>query len=149
MFHLTLQAMQSFIIKSHKPSTLYMGEVIFILNKGMNSGKPLYEPCPNCFVLVFPTADAKESYYWLAYSLWKAKFWHRFMVGSVISFLRINDFKNEFDGRTKIMMQEHEEHIKNVKALKLLEAKESQFNKNLALISEMRRAILHSYITKY
>jgi len=140
--------MNNFIIKSHKPSTLYMGEVIFILNKGMNSGKPLYEPCANCFVLVFPTAEAKESYYWLAYSLWKAKFWHRFLVGSVISFLRIHDFKNEFDAKTMQMMQEHEEHEKNVKALRLLEAKESQFHKNLLLISDMRRVILHRYIAK-
>ena len=75
-------------------------------------------------MLVFPTAEAKESYYWLAYSLWKAKFWHRFLVGSVISFLRIHDFKNEFYAKTIQMMQEHEKHEKNVKALRLLEAKE-------------------------
>lgn len=144
----TFEAMTNFIIKSHKPSTLYMGEVIFILNKGMNSGKPLYEPCPNCFVLIFSTAEDKESYYWLAYSLWKAQFWHRHLVGSVISFLRIHDFKKEFDAKTRVMMEEHEEHEKNVKALRLLEAKESQFHKNLLLIADVKRAILHRYITK-
>ncbi len=142
------EAMKNFIIKSHKPGTLYMGEAIFILNKGMNSGKPLYEPCANCFALQFQSAEAKESYYWLAYSLWKAKFWHRHLVGSVISFLRIQDFKNEFDAKTRQMMEEHEVHEKNVKALRLLEAKESQFHKNLSLIADMKRVILHRYIKK-
>jgi hypothetical protein len=29
--------------------------------------------------------------YWLAYSLWKARFWHQALVGSVIPFLRIDE----------------------------------------------------------
>lgn len=140
--------MTNFITKSHKPKTLYMGDHIFILNKGLNSGKPLYEPCANCFVIIFSNNEDKESYYWLSYSLWRSNFWHQFLVGSVIPFLRIQDFKNEFNTKTKLMIEEHEEHLKNVHALKLLEQKESQFHKNLALISDMRRIILHRYIKK-
>ena len=74
-----------------------MADHFFILNKGLNSGKPLYEPCPNCFVVIFSNNEDKESYYWLSYSLWKSKFWHQFLVGSVIPFLRIHEFKSEFD----------------------------------------------------
>lgn len=140
--------MKNFMIKSHKPNTMYLGDYIFILNKGLNSGKPMYEPCANCFVLIFSNAEEKESYYWLSYSLWKAKFWHLYLVGSVIPFLRICDFKKEFDNKTRAMMQEHEEHEKSVKALRLLEQKETQFHKNLTLINDMKRAILHRYISK-
>lgn len=142
------KAMQNLMIKSHKPNQMYLGNYIFILNKGLNSGKPMYEPCPNCFVLIFPTAEEKESYYWLSYSLWKAKFWHLHLVGSVIPFLRICDFKKEFDSKTRAMLQEHDEHLKSVKALRLLEQKEAQFHKNLALINDMKRVILYRYINK-
>lgn len=140
--------MMNIKIATHKPSTLYMSQHIFILNKGMNSGKPMHEPCPNCFVLVFPNEQDKESYYWLAYSLWKSKFWHSHLVGSVIPFLRIHDFKNHFLVKTRTMMEEHEQHLQNIKALKLLELKESQFHKNLALISDLKRAILYRYVNK-
>jgi hypothetical protein len=32
--------MLNFIIKTHQKETLYKGNKIFILNKGLNSGKP-------------------------------------------------------------------------------------------------------------
>lgn len=140
--------MQNLMIKSHKPSTMYLGDHIFILNKGLNSGKPMHEPCANCFVMIFTSNEDKESYYWLSYSLWKANFWHQHLVGSVIPFLRIFDFKKEFDNKTRVMMQEREEHLKNIKALQLLEQKEDQFHKNLMLINDMKRVILYRYIKK-
>jgi len=135
----------NFITKTHKPTTLYMGNHIFILNKGLNSGKPLNEPCANCFVIIFEQEKDKDSYYWLAYSLWKSKFWHQHLVGSVIPFLRIHDFKKEFQNKTTSMLYEYEEHLKNVQALRLLEQKEIQFHKNISLINDMRRVILHRY----
>jgi len=141
--------MQNFIIKTHKPETLYLADHFYILNKGLNSGKPLNEPCPNCFVVIFQSAVEKDSYYWLAYSLWKARYWQQFLVGSVIPFLRINDFKIDYITKTSKMLEQHEEHLKNVKALKLLEQKEFSFQKNLKLISELRTAILNNYCRKY
>ncbi|WP_394335353.1 DUF6943 family protein [Lutibacter agarilyticus] len=29
----------------------------------MNSGKPLDQPCPNCFVITTPSKEARESLY--------------------------------------------------------------------------------------
>jgi hypothetical protein len=46
------------------------------------------------------------------------------------------------------MMLEHEQHQKNVAALKLLEQKEKQFHKNINLINDMRRVILYRYCRK-
>ena len=42
-------------------------------------------------------------------------------------------------------MDEHEEHLKHVAALKLLELKEKQFHQNINLINDMRRVIVHRY----
>ena len=42
-------------------------------------------------------------------------------------------------------MYQHEEHLKNVKALKLLEQKEEQLQENIKLINQLRKAIVYSY----
>lgn len=140
--------MLNFIIKTHQKDTVYKGNQIFILNKGMNSGKPQKEPFTNSFVIQFPNEDDAETVYWLAYSLWKAKFWHQSLCGSVIPFLRIHDFKKDFSAKVDEMMQEHELHKKQVQALRLLEQKEDQLHQNIVLINEMRRVILHRYCKK-
>ena len=137
--------MQNFIIKTHQKGTIYSKPHLFLLNKGMNSGKPQKEPFTNSFVVIFDLEQDCENLYFVAYSLWKTNFWHQYLVGSVIPFLRLNDFKKEFFIKSKIMMEEHEAHIKHVAALKLLEQKEKQFHENINLINDMRRVILHRY----
>jgi hypothetical protein len=140
--------MPNFIIKTHQKDTVYKGNQVFILNKGMNSGKPQKEPFTNCFVISCPNETDTETIYWLAYSLWKSNFWHQFLIGSVIPFLRINDFKKDFEFKVNEMLQEHELHQKQIHALRLLEQKEDQLQKNISLITEMRRAILNRYCRK-
>jgi hypothetical protein len=140
--------MPSFIIKTHQPKTTYKGNQIFILNKGMNSGKPQKKPFTNSFVINFANPEDAETIYWLAYSLWKANFWHQSLCGSVIPFLRIKEFKKEFISKVTELLEEHELHKTHVKALRLLELQETQFQKNIQLINEMRRVILLRYCKK-
>ena len=140
--------MPNFIIKTHQPKTSYKGNQIFILNKGMNSGKPQKEPFTNSFVINFSNPEDAETIYWLAYSLWKAHFWHQSLCGSVIPFLRIREFKKEFISKVAELLQEHELHKTQVKALRLLELQETQFQKNILLINEMRKVILQRYCKK-
>jgi hypothetical protein len=140
--------MPNFIIKTHLKDTIYKGNQVFILNKGMNSGKPQKEPFTNSFVISCQNETDSETIYWLAYSLWKSNFWHQFLIGSVIPFLRINDFKKDFEFKVYEMLQEHELHQKQIQTLRLLEQKEDQLHKNILLINEMRRAILNRYCRK-
>ena len=137
--------MQNFIIKTHQKGTIYLKPHLFLLNKGLNSGKPQKEPFTNSFVVIFDLEQDCENLYFVAYSLWKTKFWHQYLVGSVIPFLRLNDFKSSFFLKSKIMMEEHEQHVKHIAALKLLEQKEKQFHENINLINDMRRVILYRY----
>lgn len=137
--------MQNFIIKTHQKGTIYSKPHLFLLNKGLNSGKPQKEPFTNSFVVIFDLEQDCENLYFVAYSLWKTNFWHQHLVGSVIPFLRIHDFKKEFFIKSKIMMEEHEAHVKHIAALKILELKEKQFHENINLINDMRRVILYRY----
>ena len=140
--------MLNFIIKTHRKDTAYSKPHLFILNKGMNSGKPQKTPFTNSFVVIFEKEEDCESLFFVAYSLWQTKFWHQYLVGSVISFLRLPDFKKQFNPQASLMMVEHEQHKKNVAALKILEQKERQFHENINLINDLRRAILYRYCRK-
>jgi len=102
--------MLNFIIKTHRKDTVYTKPHLFILNKGMNSGKPQKTPFTNSFVIIFQNEEDCESLFFIAYSLWQTKFWHQHLVGSVISFLRLPDFKKQFNPQASLMMVEHEQH---------------------------------------
>ena len=107
--------------------------------------KPQKEPFTNSFVILFQDEEDGDTVYWLAYSLWKARFWHQSLVGSVIPFLRIDDFKKDFNSKVNEMLEEHELHKKQIQALRLLEQKEDQLHQNIMLINEMRKVILMRY----
>lgn len=137
--------MTNYIVKTHRKGTIYAKPHIFILNKGLNSGKPQKEPFTNSFVLIFQNEEDCENIYWITFSLWKSKFWHQFLIGSVIPFLRLHEFKKELFPRVVTISQDHEQHKKNIQALRLLELKEKQFHENLNLINDLRRTILYRY----
>ena len=140
--------MLKFSIKTHRVGTIYNKPHLFLLNKGMNSGKPQKEPFTNSFVVIFDLVQDCEYLFFFAYSIWKTKFWHQHLVGSVIPFLRLNDCKKEFIVKSKVMMQEQEKHIKHIASLKILEQKEKQYQENINLVNDMRRVILSLYCMK-
>jgi hypothetical protein len=140
--------MTNFIIKTHRKECTYAKPHLFVLNKGMNSGKPQKEPFTNSFVIIFEKEEDCENIFFVAYSLWQTKFWYPFLCGSVIPFLRLGDFIKEFNPQARLMMVEHEQHLKNVEALKLLERKEKQHKQDMMLINDLRKAILYRYVRK-
>lgn len=137
--------MINFKMKHHQSGATYKNPHFFILNKGMNTGKPLNNPCPNCFVIIFQCSEDLENMESICKSLWRIKFWHQFLIGSVIPYVRINDFAKNLSSKAGEMMFDFEQHIKNVAALKLLEQKEKQFHENINLINDLRKVILHRY----
>ncbi|MGL2986393.1 DUF6943 family protein [Flavobacterium sp. RSSA_27] len=140
--------MLHFLIKTHKPGTNYKQPHFFILNKGRNSGKPQKESFTNSFVIICKTEAEVEDSFWIAFSLWKSKFWHQHLIGSVIPFIHLAEFQKEFISKSTQLMQEHEEHQKNIEALKLLEQQEKRFNQNINLINDLRKVILYRYCNK-
>jgi hypothetical protein len=137
--------MINFKLKHHQSGTIYKNPHFFILNKGMNTGKLLEAPCPNCFVITFHCSEDCEHMKAIISSLWRIKFWHQFLIGSVIPYIRIHDFSKNLMLKSNEMMQDFEQHKKDVATLKLLEQKEDQFHKNIILINDLRKVILYRY----
>jgi hypothetical protein len=84
----------SFSLQTFNPAKKYAGFHFFVLNKGLNSGKPLLEPCPNCFVCSCQTLEEKDNLYWIFFALWQGKRFHQLFVGSCIEFIRIKETFN-------------------------------------------------------
>jgi hypothetical protein len=85
--------MFSFKLKTHKLNAIYSEPHFFILNKGNHSGKPMNNPCPNCFVCICSSEEEKEMLYWLVMGLCQGRVFEQYLCGSVIPFVRINDVK--------------------------------------------------------
>ena len=63
------EAMSNYIIKTHRKDTVYTKPHLFVLNKGMNSGKPQKTPFTNSFVIIFSNEEDCESLFFIAYNL--------------------------------------------------------------------------------
>ena len=121
---------------------------VFILCKGLNSGKPLEMPCPNCFVIACKNADEMDFYKTLAFGLWKAKHFHQFLVGSVIPFIRIDDFKSTIKTQAEEVSKNKLAFDTDVQKVKLIERKEKQMYETLALLADVKRAMMHRYFKR-
>jgi hypothetical protein len=131
--------MATFELKTHRPGRTYSEAHFFILNKGLNSGKPLGNPCPNCFVLKTKkeNLDNIKSICWILFETNKYK---PLLRGSVIDFVVINEVKKLISYQ---YLKTDSEHLKAVtrkwKAAKKLELK---FEQQLKLIKDYQKALL-------
>lgn len=137
--------MKTYSIKTYRSGFETKNPHFYILNKGMNSGKPLEMPCANCFSLSCSSEADKEFYYWLLFGLWRTKAFHPFLKGTVIPFITLTDLKKCIQTGSEHANQDLEKYQKNIKALKFLDLKEKQFHQNLQLIEETRRMIFYKY----
>lgn len=139
--------MYTFSLKSYNQKEEIRKPHFFILNKGNNSGKPLLNPCPNCFVILLDSESEKEQIYWLLYSLWQSKAFYQFLRGSVIPFVVLRDVKScLLEGLNKAN-ENPAQFEKAVAALRSLEAMEKQYKQNLLLIADAKRILFYKYIS--
>ena len=140
--------MAKFSLKTYSPATKTEMLQFFILNKGKNSGKPLSEPCPNCFVLTAKSEEDKQFFYSLCFGLWKAKSFEYFLKGSVIPFITIGDCKQAINNGLEQAKTDLKGFNRSVKALEILDQQEKKYKETLLLINDAKRAIFYRYIKR-
>jgi len=132
-------------ITTYSPDQKRSTFAFFILNKGMNSGKPLEHPCPNCFTFNATDQAEKDHFYWLCFGLWQSKSLHPYLNGSVIPFIHLRDLKQVINQASEKAQANPGTFQKTVEALKILDRQEKQFHRNLLLILEAKKAIFANY----
>lgn len=120
-------------------------QAIYILNRGHNAGKPLRDPCPNCFIIYCSNQEELETVYWTFYALWKNGFFHPHLCGSVIEMLRLFELKKLMQNFIQPCIQKamrNPEMIHKIKSLYDLEQKQQQ---QADLIRQLRAALVRKY----
>lgn len=135
--------MRTLQIKSFSKDQNYQGHFFFILCKGMNSGKPLKSPCPNCFVCICQSEQEKELLYWISFGLWHAKAYHSYLRGSVIPFLTISDVQQQLSKSLIKAVANPQSLQESIQLFQKLDNLEALYEKNLQLIRDTRRAMFY------
>ena len=134
--------MSIFEIKTHQIGRVYNAPHFFILSKGLNSGKPMDKPCPNCFVITTSLEETWESLYYLCLSLNTGQYFSYYLKGSVIPFICISDAKKVM----QTALQNNQEQQWNIKVekLKKINVFEENLKQQLSTIAQLKIALLRS-----
>ncbi len=136
--------MSTFEIKTHQVGKTYSNPHFFILNKGLNSGKPLTNPCPNCFVVTAETEETKNTLFHLSMMLQIGGFYGYYLKGSVIPFISIDDCRNTLKKGLKsseIIGFEFEKHIN---AVSVISKKEKELQNVIDKMLVLKVAYIHN-----
>lgn len=131
--------MQKPTIKSNNGTT--PANSFFVLCKGKNSGKPLQEATPNCFIVTCQSPDEVQYWYWLTWGLWKSNRFHEFLCGSVIDFIRIEDFKTVLFGAFREVVDNRDQLNRALESMRLLEKRSQSIKMQLGLMAHLQMSI--------
>ena len=132
--------MRNVQLKTFNKNFNYQGHYFFILNKGMNSGRPMKSSCPNCFVCMAENEEQKEQLYWLCFALWYSKSFHYYLKGSVIPFITLDDIRECLTKSLVKSSQYPTDFQAAILQAQKFEELENLYEKNLQLIRQARRA---------
>jgi hypothetical protein len=128
--------MRSVQLKTFNKNFNYEGHYFFILNKGLNSGKPLKNACPNCFVCIAATEEEKNNFILVVLWFMVLKSLSLLPKGSVIPYISIDELNQCLSKSFLKSNQNKQEFEKAIQLFKHLEKLEIQFEKNLQLIRQ-------------
>lgn len=106
----------------------------FIQSRGLNSGRPLVEPIPNCFAVY----SNLENLFELVYALYKGRCFEPFIHGSVIPMIRIADVKQIIEERIGYINPNTQEYFKLINDIdKLLHVE----NKKIKTLQQLQYSL--------
>lgn len=140
--------MLDFKVRTYNPEKGTPENSIFILSRGKNAGKPLFEPCPNCFILYCRNETEKENLYWIFYTLWKNGFFHPYLCGSVIDMLRLSELKKVLQNWIIPSFSKMEQNGKILQDIKAVYQLEQHYSKQLKQLAELRSILVNKYYYK-
>ena len=136
--------MSTFELKTHKSGRTYSNPHFFILNKGLNSGKPLSNPCPNCFVVITKNEEAKNTLFHLSMMLQIGGFYAYYLKGSVIPFISIDDCRNTLKKGSKQNKNSGFELQKQINLVSVISKKEKELQNVIDKMSVLKVAYIRN-----
>jgi hypothetical protein len=136
--------MSTFQIKTHQIGRTYSNPHFFILNKGLNSGKPLANPCPNYFVVTTSNEETKYSLFHLSMMLQIGGFYSYYLKGSVIPFISVDDCRNTLKKGLKSTSNIKDQMQKHIKAVEVISKKEKELQNVIDKMAVLKVAYIRN-----
>ena len=137
--------MSNFEIKTHKIGRIYSKPHFFILNKGLNSGKPMHKPCPNCFVITAATEEQIQTLFYMCLSLKIGRFFEYYLKGSVIPFITISDCSKLLKNAYYYNSDNVEALQKHIQIISHIQEREEILKQNLEAVKKLKVAFIRSH----
>ena len=135
-------------IKTHKSGTAYNQPHFFILNKGLNSGKPFNHYVCNSFVFLADNKEEKEFYYFLLLGLWELRLFRKHLKGSVIEYIRLGDVIDVIDETLNSVNSGNRSFSDVQNTLAQIEALQINLQKQLDYLMQLRKSLFYKYLKK-
>ena len=132
----------SYQIKTHRVNRGYNQPHFFLLNKGLNSGRPMKEPCPNCFTITTKTEEQRNTLFYLCFSLQIGRYFSIFIKGSVVPFITIDDTRNVLN--KALSNYKEDQWQSKVEKLIMITIYENNLKDQLKTIGQLKIAILRT-----
>ncbi|MCD9015238.1 DUF6943 family protein [Parachryseolinea silvisoli] len=134
--------MQLPTVKTYTPKVKKEGYQFYVLSKGYNAGRPAHKPNVNSFVVSCQSQAHCDHFYSLCYALWKGKYFHPHLCGSVVQFIRIREFKRVVQLAMDNLNGKEDSLPAVVAALKKIEHTELVIHQQLATIAQMKKLLV-------
>ena len=138
--------MQQITIRTYREGLQLTVPHFFILNKGINSGKPSRSPWVNCYVVFADDESVVDYYYWLCYVIWSTKSFHYYLRGSVVEFICLRNMKACINKYYQSFSNKQVEFAQLLSLLRKMEKYEASIKSNLAVLNKNRSALMQSYL---
>lgn len=119
---------------------------MFLLNKGMNSGRPHPKPFVNCFTFIADNPEEMEMFYWITFAAWQAKLFQPYLKGSVIPFITIMDMGQVINEASKRCIVNPDRVSNLLKTFHTLNQLEFKYDRLIKLTTEAKRAAVLKFI---
>ena len=135
-------------IKTHSQGKMYNQPHFFILNKGLNSGKPFNHYVCNSFVFLAGNKEEKEFYYFLLLGLWELRLFRKHLKGSVIEYIRLGDVIDVIDETLNSVNSGNRSFADVQNTLAQIEALQINLQKQLDYLMQLRKSLFYKYLKK-
>lgn len=117
-----------------------------VLCKGNNSGKPLEQPCPNCFIVICNNHDDMVLLKQLSWGLWKGKVFLHWLTGSVIPFITIRTYNQVIQSALPKIETQPKKVLEAVFTMQQLEEFQNLKLQQARTARELQVAIFHKFL---
>lgn len=132
-------------IKTHKSGTMYHQPHFFILNKGLNSGKPFRHYVCNSFVFLADDEKERDFYYFMLLGLWELRFFRPHLKGSVIEYVRLGDVIDVLEETLNSVNTGNRSFSDVQAALAQIEALQINLQEQLNHLMQLRKSLFYKY----